>query len=282
MSRTSISIAAFVVGLLLLSVWPAPGAADHILEIAYTAELRGNLLPCNCPSAQLGGLARRVGWADSLNRASSAPLLVVDAGSALPDRESFPNLPGEELGMLQLFHLEAMRDIEYDALAGGAESLLPYVGIPWLGPNEAQCVEKGSLRIALVAVDEGIVCQPAADAVKALGPVDLVILLCAGDIHYAKRAARVTGAEIAIASRGACFHQPVWDGDLLLLGPGRNGKYVGHVRVDIGSAERVEVLDFNLRRMDATVQAADDWRVRVEELVLDLERRQPGALAYGE
>lgn len=111
----------------------------------------------------------------------------------------------------------------------------------------------------------------------ALGPVDLTIALCNGDLSFATAAACRIGAQVAIASRGACLGGPVWQEGILVLGPGTAGRYVGLARIDVGREGTVRPLEVRLRPMDATVPIDPAWRERVEKTVLDIEGRLPGA-----
>lgn len=258
----------------------APSAADRpeAIRIVYTAEVRGNLLPCPCPSRPLGGLGRRIGWIDSLRAASETPLLVVDAGSLLPAGEFFPFLTAEDLARLRCLHAEAADRIGYSAIAGepaGPEE----EGLPWLPPNRSRTVEIGGRSIRLAAVAEHAPLDPERLTGESAPPADLTILLCDGDFHLAGRAAREIGADLAIVSRGAFYSEPIERDGTLFLGPGREGKHVGAVTVSFGAHGDFLIVNPTLRPMDAAVPVPLDWRRRVEETVLWLERRSPGALA---
>jgi hypothetical protein len=281
-SRFGLPLAACLAGLIVPAA--AAGAAGSTLAIAYTAELRGNLLPCPCPADPLGGLARRVGWVDSLRQAVDLPLLVVDAGKLLPARDAFPTLPEADWQRLQELHVEAAHRIGYDLVLSDPHSDPegPHGDLPWIQPGEARLVRRGGLRIAIAAVDERSDPAPARRALTLLGPVDFVVLLCSGDLHFARRASRDLGASVCVVARGAAFREPVVEEGTLYLGPGRDGKYVGLAEVEVAAPHQVIPRALRLRRMDATAPAPAPWRERVEETVLAIERTSPGAFAAGE
>ena len=117
---------------------------------------------------------------------------------------------------------------------------------------------------------------------RALGHTDLTVVLCDGDLSFATATARRLGAAVAVASRGACFGGPLWQEGVLILGPGRGGRYVGFARIDVNRGGTVHALDVRLRAMDASVPTDPAWRARVEKAVLDVESRLPGAFTVGE
>ena len=277
-----VRLPAVALAIMLLSAGATAQAGQHLLQIAYTAELRGNLLPCACPAAPLGGIARRVGWIDSLRTAATDRLLILDAGSAIPIEQQYPLLSPEDFLALRSLHVEAARHIAYDAMGASPDQRAPGGGLAWLRPNEARVVERDGLWIVLAAVHQRVDPTPAAAAIATLAPAELIVLLCAGDLQYARAAARITGAAVVVVSRGACFPDPVWDNGVLFLGSGRDGKYTGLAHLDVLPHGTVRLIGMSLRRMDATVPPAPDWREEVEELVLTIERKEPGALTLGE
>jgi len=252
--------------------------------LAYTAETRGNLLPCTCPGNPLGGLARRVGFLDSLRAGSTQPLVVVDAGSFFPNRADYPLLPESEVPRLLALHTEAAVAAGYDAIALGPPPSSPPDGARWLGANEARLVTKEGLRLAIAVIDEHSDPAPAAAAVRSLGRTDLVIVLCSGDLSFGSSAAATVGAQVVVVSRGACLKEPLWIGDVLFLGPGQAGKYVGVAELSLPSAGAgpVRALSVRLRSMDGSAPTDTAWQERVEETTLSIERAHPQSLSQGE
>lgn len=273
-------------GLILLAACVAlPGAraaaaSGAILRLAYTAETRGNLLPCSCPKRPLGGLARRLGFLDSLGAGQPVPLLTVDAGRFFPGRSDYPLLPAEGLDSLVALHVEAARAAGYDAIVAD-----PPAGDPdprWLRPNTGRLVERGRLRIGIVAVDERQDPSTARDAVRELGSIDLLLLLCSGDFNFALRAAEALDADVIVVSRGALLQSPTIRDDRLYLGPGQAGKYVGLAEIAVAGQKKVQVRSVRLRPMDAGAPADPDWQDRVDQTALALERAYPLSLSQGE
>jgi hypothetical protein len=261
-------------GGLLFSVAPAGGATGRTITLAYTAELRGNLVPCACPARPLGGLARRIGWVDSLRSATAGPVFVVDAGSSEEPLGGYPFVPPAERVGLQTLLEAADREMAYDASVGASRDAAS------LQANEARRVVRDGVAVGFVAVDERTDPTPAGKAVRALGRVDLVVLLCSGDFSFATTAAGIVRADIAVVARGAKYTAPIWQDGVLFLGPGVDGKYVGLARVTDGKP--VRALDVRLRSMDATVPSSPAWEERVETALVGLEARHPGALSRGE
>ena len=265
---------AFVAGILLLAGAPAQGAPARTFSLAYTAELRGNIVPCACPARPLGGLSRRIGWIDSLRTAATGPLFVVDAGrfESYPGGLPFPQGPARD-GLRSLLH-DGDRAIAYDARVGGA-------AVPGgLRPNEARRILRDGVAVAFVAIDERIDPAPAAAALRRLEKADVVVLLCSGDLSFATAAAVTVGADVAVVSRGATFFEPLWRDGILYLGPGLDGKYVGLARLAVGPP--VHALEVRLRAMDASVPDSPAWKARIEDVLLGVERSQPNALSRGE
>jgi 2',3'-cyclic-nucleotide 2'-phosphodiesterase (5'-nucleotidase family) len=263
-----IAVALGAIALLAFPYTRDPGAA--VLRIAYTTELHGNLVPCACPVKPLGGLARRIGFIDSLRSAPDrAPLFVVDAGDMEPGREHFPLLGRDGREALSPLYRDAAFAIAYDAIAGVD-----------LKANASRLVERGRIRVRLVSADENT--DPANIDSRAKDGTDITVLLCSGDLHFAASAARRIGAQVAIASRGACYGGPIWQDGVLVLGPGSEGRYVGLARIEIDRAGRITSADVRLRPMDASVNASPVWRNRVESAVLAVERVHPGAFSRGE
>ncbi|MBD3161967.1 MAG: hypothetical protein GF346_06730 [Candidatus Eisenbacteria bacterium] len=261
---------------------PAPaGPAASTLRIVYTAEVRGNLLPCVCPTRPLGGLARRIGWVDSLRTASTVPTVVVDAGALLPGPAFYPLLAPEDLAGLRALHVEAAERIGYAAIVG--EPAGPEEGsLPWLPPNRSRTVEVAGRSIRFVAVGEDVPFVAEEGLPASVGSADLTVLLCDGDLHLALRSAPLVKADVAVVSRGALYRSPLERGGTLFLGPGAEGKQVGAITVQFAGTGEFRLSQATLRPMDRAVPVPREWQRRVEETVLWLERRSPSGLAPAE
>lgn len=276
MRRLVASVAAgFVVaGLVTCDRVCDAAAPPRTISLAYTAELRGNLLPCSCPARPLGGLSRRIGFVDSLRTGCSEPLFVLDAGSSADLPQVYPGMPlSEQDGIARLIKA-GDQAIAYDARAGGVDDEAR------LGPNGARKVLRDGIRLGVVAVDETVDPRPAAAAVRDLGRVDLVVVLCSGDFNFATTAASLIHPDIVIVARGATYPEPIIQGGIIYLGPGVDGKYVGFARVRLGKPART--IEARLRAMDASVVSSPVWDARVETALVGVEARHPGALARGE
>jgi hypothetical protein len=112
--------------------------------------------------------------------------------------------------------------------------------------------------------------------------LDLLVLLCSGDLNFAQAAARETGAQVVVVSRGARFEDPLVIGDVLYLGPGHDGKHVGIADVSLAGPSHLLESSVRLRPMDGTAASLAGWRERVEEAVLAIERAHPSAFSQGE
>jgi hypothetical protein len=173
---------------------------------------------------------------------------------------------------------DGVRAMGYDAVAGIRDGEMECdAGVPWLAPNNARLIERGGARIVVASVNESLDPESARMAIRGAGRSDLLILLVDGDLHFASRAAQALGARVAIVSRGACFPQPVRQDGVVYLGPGRDGKYVGLVTLDLAGGEP-RILSADLRRMDGSAPRAAAWTERVDALVLEIDRTNPGAL----
>jgi hypothetical protein len=99
---------------------PAPtGGSADTLFIFFTAETRGNLVPCSCPTRPLGGLARRAGFLEAATERlrPSGTILRLDSGGFLPVGEvplrDDPGVANRLVGLL----LESFETTGTDAVA---------------------------------------------------------------------------------------------------------------------------------------------------------------------
>jgi len=271
--RRGIAVATAAAAVIAAGAIGSSGSAGaRAIRIAYTTELHGNLMPCSCPVRPLGGLARRIGYVDSLRSATDvAPLFLVDAGRLMPSAQDFPLLSKNSRSILTPLIHDAVAEMGYDAIAGVD-----------LEPNQARVLVREGVRVTVVAMDERLDTSAAAANARAAGRADLVVALCAGDMSFATAAARRVGAQVAVASRGACLGGPVWQEGVLILGAGTEGRYVGLARLDLDGRRPIRATDVRLRPMDASAPVAPAWRARVEKTVLAVEAVNPGAFSHGE
>lgn len=272
----------FACGLLLAvavvtSAAPGPARASK-LRILFTAELRGNLLPCPCPERPLGGIARRTAWIDSVRGASRDPLLVLDAGGAVPRR--FRDEDGEPLDLVRSTFCEGLRRSRYDALAGDPLAFTGAPNLPWLRAGNSRLVERDGIRVEVISASEHQPLPPPREGLPVNGAIPR-LLLCDGDLSFARAAAASFGADIAIVSRGARFDPPRWFDGVLFLGPGVDGKYIGDVVLEVGEGEP-RIRSHRLRSMDGTVVADPAMQARLAETVAVAASSRPDLLGVGE
>lgn len=256
----------------------ARAASPRRLTLAYTAELRGNILPCTCPRDPFGGMDRRIGFVDSLRSAGEA-LVVLDAGGLFPAPETTHMLSEAARESLQCLVSDGASSTGYDAIAGSAAPPHPRCGapLPWLPPATARAIVRAGSRVVLASVAESLDPREARRAIKDAGRRDLLVLLVDGDLSFATYSARLLGADVAIVARGAWFPEPIHKDGVLFLGPGRDGKYVGLLTLELGSGAP-RVVRARLRPMDGLVAAPDPWTERVAAFVMAVDRENPGAL----
>jgi hypothetical protein len=267
---------------MVLSAGQAVATPARTLRIAYTAETHGNLLPCVCPGHPLGGLARRVGFLDSLRSGSADPTFVVDAGKFFADRSEYPAITDRDLRTLRDLQAAAAKEAGYDAVLLDMGISAPAETGPWLPSGAARAVTKAGVRVLFLALDERSDLETARGSLDAAGPADLTVLLCSGDLNFAQAAAQMTGAQVAIVSRGACFSEPLVRDEVLYLGPGRAGKYVGVADCSTSGGGKVKAAQVRLRPMDGGAPSSAVWQERVERTVLAIERTSPSTFTQGE
>ncbi len=244
---------------------------DPDLFVVYTASSQGYLEPCGCYAKQkeMGGIARRATFVDSL-RTTGTALLLVEAG----DFVGGPGEPGEVIGEVTL---EAMKAMGYDVVGLGEAELRLGAGFlekvasigpplahtnwshPAVGPaqRDGLMIEKGGRKIGVIGlVDPSLVpsdpgleslsveppgpaAAAAAASLRAAG-ADLIVVLGHGDFRSSGRIVPEAGAADlwVVGHGGKELSQPYRLEDTLMLGSGNGGKMVGALRLALpaGSA----------------------------------------------
>jgi hypothetical protein len=259
---------------------PAFGAAPapaETLRIAFTAETRGNLVPCSCPKEPLGGLARRARHLAeaAFGGSPGTTSFVLDAGGFLPEGEvPLRDAPEAMARYVRLVLRGFLRSgLQASALDHGEREFLRRHA-----PSEAERLRDalldadppgpprvlhwGSKRVAVLALEESTPDSTAIRAgVGARSSTDFLIVLARADAVSGRRLARLSRADLVILSRGARPAAPLREGSAHLVGCGREGREVGDLRLvpDAGATAgqpRLRVASFALRPMNAD-QAED-------------------------
>jgi 2',3'-cyclic-nucleotide 2'-phosphodiesterase (5'-nucleotidase family) len=165
---------------------PEAGAAPRF-GIFVQTDSQGELRPCHCPGKPINSLGRRNG-VFNLGRSFRYPVTVLDGGDAFPD-------PTDPLaGPLRDLMLEAMEQMNYDAVAVGerdllsgpkvfrrAAGVLPFVCAnlqagPGLGADvpPVRWIDAGDKRVAVTAILDPLLFYTAPGAFDLYGE-DLVL-----------------------------------------------------------------------------------------------------------
>jgi len=237
--------------LLMATVLCAPPAARassaDTLTVLFSAETRGNLTTCTCPTQPLGGLARRVHFlqeaSGTLGRAGSC--LVLDAGGFLPVGRAPVRDDPEAAAQLVRLLLRGMaesgvvataldyRERAFVEKAAPAECRrLHDCLLDADPPGPPRIVLWGKEKIALLALEESLADSVIiASGVRARAEADYLIVLARADAFTGCRVARLSRADLVLLSRGARPTEPLWEGRSLLVGCGVAGREIGEVRL---------------------------------------------------
>jgi hypothetical protein len=219
--------------------------------VAFTAEVRGEIEPCGCPTTPYGGFARRARLLEAL-RAEGAPVFVLDAGDMLV--KGVRTEPGPErtaraeavLDLARATGLDAWAASPIDAQALGHDGLAQAGALAANGPEgfeSARILERGGVRL-------GVIGLAAADE-RFTGPDDVVarvraamtvpadawvVLSNAPDAVNQAVAEGVPGLAAVLSTRGEALDAPLaTKGALRVEAPDR-GRYVTVLRVAQGAA----------------------------------------------
>ncbi len=272
-----------------------PGASSlcrgDTLTILFTAETRGNLLPCACPGDRAGGLARRVGFLlETAERRSRGGLvLVCDAGGQLPDGavplRAGPATAERYVGLL----LEAM---EASGLVAAAVDHGQRAFLRQTAPAEARRLDPllldadppsgprrmrwGDRAVAILALEESLSDEAVTAAARAARVgTDYLCVLARADAFTGRRLARLARADLVLLSRGARPPAVLQEGAAILAGCGVDGHEIGELRlVERPNAadptrRSLEVASFRLHPMGSGAPEDPVFARRVQELVAE-------------
>jgi hypothetical protein len=269
----------------------ARAAGGDTLTVLFTAETRGNLLPCACPKEPWGGLARRVRFLREAveARRHSGTCFVLDAGGFLPEGKvplrNRERTAREIVGLLlegldraavqgapldhgERAYLEGMAPVETRKLSPVLFEADP--------PSPARILAWQNRRVALLALEETLPDSTVRRAGHgARAGADLLIVLARADAFSGRRLARLSGADLVLLSRGAHPPAPFTEGKTLLAGCGIEGKEIGEIRL-LPASDGLRLAEFRLHPMDSGCPADSVLEARVEDLV---RRDGPGSLA---
>ncbi|MBM4365182.1 MAG: hypothetical protein FJ102_03130 [Deltaproteobacteria bacterium] len=218
--------------------------------IAFTAEVRGEVEPCGCPTTPYGGFARRERLLARYREPGDPPLFVLDAGEMLA--KPLPGkAPAESRGraeavmaLAEATGLDAWAPGPLDRLVMPPEWLAARraVSATWGPPfAAARVVERGGIRVGVVGLSAAVDGAPPRDAVSAVrdamsGEADTwVVLSNAGAAVNRAVADGVAGLGAVLATAGENLEDPwIGHGAPVIETPGR-GRYVTVLHLSLAS-----------------------------------------------
>lgn len=232
---------------------PVPRGEERPLReavLAFTAEVRGEVEPCGCPTTPYGGFARRERLLARYREPSDPPLFVLDAGEMLA--KPLPGKAPSESADRARAVMQLAEATGLDAWAPGPldRQVMPpawlaehrAISATWGAPfAAARVVERGGVRVGVVGLSAPAGDAPARDAVSAVreamaGEADTwVVLSNAGAAVNRAVADDVAGLGAVLATAGENLEDP-WTGKgaPVIETPGR-GRYVTVIHLSLGS-----------------------------------------------
>ena len=244
------------------------------VTIIYTGSANGMLESCNCPDNPFGGLIDRVPVIDSLLQVHPAAI-VVDVGDFLPLRP-------DSLKALSI--VRAMQYCRIDAICPGDQDFglglefimstaLPFISASLFDIREQHFLfptslklERDSVNIEIMSFFEPTYLDWLPDSIQnrigveppratwkrfgryLKGEADMVIIL-SHQGYDRDRAFLDTarGVDLLISGHSQMLLQePVRFDHAWMVGPGRNGEYVGVIRFDVSTEGNVRLLEYSL------------------------------------
>ena len=220
------------------------------VTLAWTAEVRGEIEPCGCPTVPYGGFERRAAYVDQL-RAQGDPVFVLDAGEMLVKGARGAVAPDLVLRAKTVLNLS--REVGLDAWAPSATDRRVADGWPLhdaLGVNAglpgSRVFERGGVRVGVIGVSGAQPGEPvsAADLVAGVkgaivegGEADgWVVLSNASPAVNLAIAEGVPELGMVLATRGGDLDPPRLTGGAPILEAPDRGRFVSVVRWVIGTA----------------------------------------------
>lgn len=245
-----------------------PGTAPAgPLRLIFTAETRGNLVPCECPGQPYGGLAQRSefvrvgGLAETPTRpdgrdrepatlahlpatgssgAGPVNVLRLHAGGFLPVGDVPLRRDVNVLRRYLALLLEDLDHARFDAVAVGSEELAFLLDQNpggfreddprWMifGRADVRVVPWDGYRVAVIALDAAWPAEALRARVDAAREAaDWVIVLSRANGATGRRIAEAAHPDLIILSQGASLERPLQHEGTWMVGAGTHGRYVG-------------------------------------------------------
>ncbi len=234
---------------------PAPGAELPIkrVTIAWTAEVRGEIEVCGCPTVPYGGFERRERYLDRL-REQGDPVIVLDAGEMLKKGARLARAADEVLRASTVLKLAAQvgldawapspTDLQLKGLTKGWDTA---VAANVEGMNAGTVIERGGARIGVIGVsggaaghplDSDAVAQQVAESIRRLTPpqgLDGLVVISNADTPVNTAIAQLPSVGMVLTTRGGDLDPPLrTEGAPIIEAPDR-GRFVSVVRWVIGT-----------------------------------------------
>lgn len=285
-----------------------PVLESRELTFALTAELRGEIEPCGCPTLPYGGFERRATLLSRLDE-RDGPLFQIDTGEAFKKglvHDDEMDLPRAVLiaELLAEAGVDAFVPGPTDLAVLGLDGLralpnkgLPLVSATWVDETgnalfpPALVLEDEGLRVGVVGVsapgdgvDQKPPIQAAREAMSGL-PTDLDLVVIAtnlGEREVDELAAAVDGVAFITARSGNTMGPERRVGDALVLEPSVRGRYVSVLSLRLGS-DALQPLDdesaraylglVDVRSVRASKLAAEESVESQDARIADVEAR---------
>lgn len=235
---------------------PSLPAAGPILPVkrvtlAWTAEVRGEIEVCGCPTVPYGGFERRERYLDRL-REQGEPVVVLDAGEMLKKGARLAKAADEVLRANTVLTLTrkigldawvpSATDLQLRGSTSGWDAALA-VNVEGLPP--VQVIERGGVKIGVLGVsggeagrgvDAAAVIQQARKAMEGVTVDGWVLLSNAQQQTNRALAEGLPGLGLILATRGGDLDPPVHTAGAPIIEAPDRGRFVSVVRWVIGTA----------------------------------------------
>jgi hypothetical protein len=224
--------------------------------LAFTAEVRGEIEPCGCPTVPYGGFVRREALLGRL-RAEGLPVFVIDAGEMLvrgqvaADPGDRPERARAVLDLAARTGLDAWAPGPVDLLAGGLRTLsgTNALAATWRDATgeapfpAATVIERDGFRLGVVGLNASASGLTHADPVEAAraaiaggGEADTWVALSnLADADALRVAESVPGLGAVLSTRGSAFDAPRTTRGAPIIETPDRGRYVTVIRLALAS-----------------------------------------------